>query len=62
MQTIWSVTYMERLAEHNPVRWQGRVLELTGNLLESEGPAGTVGEAVRGDSRPPPATYTGERS
>ena len=26
------------------MRWRGRVLELTGNLLESEGPAGSVGE------------------
>ncbi len=43
MQTIFPHLH-GRLAEHNPVRWQGRVLELTGNLLESEGPAGTVGE------------------
>ncbi len=32
------------LEERSSVRWQGRVLEVTGNLVESEGPAGTVGE------------------
>jgi flagellum-specific ATP synthase len=32
------------LETQSSVRWRGRVLELTGNLLESEGPAGTVGE------------------
>ena len=34
----------ERLEQRSPVRWQGRVLEVTGNLIESEGPAGAVGE------------------
>ena len=40
----------QRLEEHLPVRWQGRVLEITGNLIESEGPAGSIGEecALRG--------------
>ena len=28
------------------VRWQGRVTEVTGSLIESEGPAGSIGEAV----------------
>lgn len=34
----------EELAGSSTVRWRGRVLELTGNLLESEGPTGSVGE------------------
>lgn len=28
----------------SPVRWKGRVLEVTGNLIESDGPSGSVGE------------------
>ena len=34
----------QQLAQCTPVRWQGRVLEVTGNLIESEGPAGALGE------------------
>ena len=34
----------ERLEERTPVRWQGRVLQVTGNLIESEGPSGAIGE------------------
>ena len=33
-----------QLQEQKTVRWRGQVLELTGNLLESEGPAGMIGE------------------
>jgi flagellum-specific ATP synthase len=38
------------LSQCSPVRWQGNVLRVTGNLIESEGPFGSVGEAceVRG--------------
>ncbi len=32
------------LEQRSPLRWQGRVLEVTGNLIESEGPSGSVGE------------------
>ena len=36
---------LERQMEHRSlVRWEGRVLEVTGNLIESEGPAGSIGE------------------
>lgn len=33
-----------RLEERSAVRWQGRVSEVTGNLIESEGPSGSIGE------------------
>lgn len=32
------------LAQRSSLRWGGRVVEVTGNLIESEGPAGSVGE------------------
>ncbi len=32
------------LSRCSAVRWQGRVLEVTGNLIESEGPGGSIGE------------------
>ena len=32
------------LSRRTAVRWRGRVLEVTGNLIESEGPAGSIGE------------------
>ncbi len=32
------------LEQRSPVRWRGRVLQVTGNLIESEGPSGSVGE------------------
>lgn len=40
----------EQLAQCSPVRWRGRVLRVTGNLIESEGPYGPIGEEceVRG--------------
>jgi flagellum-specific ATP synthase len=34
-----------QLVHSSPVRWQGRVLRVTGNLIESEGPFGSIGEA-----------------
>ncbi len=40
---------LQQLEEHvnqcSPVRWQGRVNRVTGNLIESEGPFGCIGEA-----------------
>lgn len=33
------------LGRYSPIRWQGRVTRVTGNLVESEGPFGCVGEA-----------------
>lgn len=33
-----------RLRESHPVRWEGRLLELTGNLVVSEGPIASLGE------------------
>ena len=32
------------LEQRSPLRWQGRVVEVAGNLIESEGPCGSVGE------------------
>ena len=32
------------LAERAPIRWEGRVLKVTGNLVESAGPVGSIGE------------------
>ena len=49
----------QQLNERSLVRWQGRVLQVTGNLIESEGPAGSVGEScdIHGASG---ASYRGE--
>ena len=49
----------EQVEQTPMVRWEGRVLNVTGNLLESEGPAGGVGEAceILGSDG---ATYQGE--
>ncbi len=33
-----------RLGEQSLIQWEGRVLQVTGNLIESEGPAGSVGD------------------
>lgn len=44
-----SLEILRRVEEHleqcSPVRWQGRVTRVTGNLIESEGPFGSIGEA-----------------
>jgi flagellum-specific ATP synthase len=44
-----SLETLSQLALHlnhcSPVQWRGRVLRVTGNLIESEGPFGSVGEA-----------------
>ena len=41
-----ALNQLERhLEQGSPVRWQGHVLRVTGNLIESEGPFGSVGEA-----------------
>ena len=40
---------LQQLADHvsgcSPIRWKGRVSRVTGNLIESEGPFGCIGEA-----------------
>ena len=35
----------EQLSRRSPVRWRGRVARVIGNLIESEGPFGSVGDA-----------------
>jgi len=35
----------EQLSRRSPVRWRGRVTRVIGNLIESEGPFGSVGDA-----------------
>src|SRR5581483_7967464 len=44
---------LQQLEQHvnqcSPVRWQGRVNRVTGNLIESEGPFGCIGEACEID-------------
>jgi flagellum-specific ATP synthase len=35
----------QHLKQCSTVRWQGRVVRVTGNLIESEGPFGSIGEA-----------------
>jgi len=37
-------TYFSRLRQRSPLRWQGRVVEATGQTIESEGPPCSVGE------------------
>ncbi len=43
-------SYFDRLEQAGTLRWTGRVLQVTGNLIESEGPFCSVGEAceIRG--------------
>jgi flagellum-specific ATP synthase len=36
--------YFKRLDEFSTLRWEGRVIKSAGNLIESEGPYGSVGE------------------
>ncbi len=51
--------YARELDERSPVRWSGRVLEVTGNLIASAGPFCRIGEACEitgSDHR----RYTGE--
>jgi len=36
--------YFSRLGQRSPLRWQGRVVEATGQTIESEGPPCSVGE------------------
>ncbi len=38
-------SYFDRLEQAGTLRWTGRVLQVTGNLIESEGPFCSVGEA-----------------
>ncbi|MGA8531110.1 MAG: FliI/YscN family ATPase [Acidobacteriaceae bacterium] len=37
-------TYFSRLQQRSPIRWQGRVVEASGQTIESEGPPCSVGE------------------
>jgi flagellum-specific ATP synthase len=37
-------TYFSRLRQRSPLRWRGRVVEATGQTVESEGPPCSVGE------------------
>lgn len=43
MQTLFP-TLLHKVRQLPYVRWQGRVLEMTGNLIASEGPTGAVGD------------------
>ncbi len=36
--------YFSRLANCSPLRWQGKVTQVTGSLIESEGPVCSIGE------------------
>ena len=37
--------YLDRLNRGSTLRWRGRVLQVVGNLIESEGPFCSVGES-----------------
>lgn len=44
--SLGSLKALEELLDHcSPIRWQGRVRGVTGNLIESEGPFGSIGDA-----------------
>jgi flagellum-specific ATP synthase len=52
-------SYFKRLDEFSTLRWVGRVTKAVGNLIESEGPYGSVGEGcgiITADGK----TYVGE--
>jgi flagellum-specific ATP synthase len=52
-------SYFKRLDEFSTLRWVGRVTKAVGNLIESEGPYGSVGEGcgiITADGK----TYAGE--
>lgn len=56
--------YFERLASSSFVRWQGRLTQVTGQLVESEGPFCSVGELchiVNGAGRVFPGEVVGFR-
>lgn len=38
-------SYFDKLEQSSTLRWTGRVLQVAGNLIESEGPFCSVGEA-----------------
>ncbi len=44
-------SYFDKLAASGTLRWTGRVMQVTGNLIESEGPFCSVGEACEVQSR-----------
>ena len=52
-------SYFDKLAAAGTLRWTGRVLQVTGNLIESEGPFCSVGEACEVQSRSG-RSYSGE--
>ncbi len=57
-------SYFDKLQQTGTLRWTGRVLQVTGNLIESEGPFCSVGEAceVQGaDGRMYPGEIVGFR-
>ncbi len=58
MQELFAQLH-ERLEGRSPVRWEGRVLEVTGNLIESAGPSGAVGDECEIQGRAG-GTYRGE--
>ena len=37
--------FERHLSRRSTVRWQGKVTRVTGNLIESEGPFGSIGDA-----------------
>lgn len=45
MRTAALLHFDDYLRRYSPIRWQGRVIRVAGNLIESEGPFGSVGEA-----------------
>ncbi len=51
--------FEQQIQARSPIRWEGRVLQVTGNLVESQGPAASLGEAcdISGASG---NSYTGE--
>ena len=44
MSTALFTELHQLLDQRSAVRWLGRIVELTGSLIESEGPAGSIGE------------------
>ncbi len=56
-------SYFQKLESAGTLRWTGRVLQVTGNLIESEGPFCSVGEAceVQGNGRAYPGEIVGFR-
>jgi len=45
MKTLELAPYFDRLDRGSTLRWRGRVLQVVGNLIESEGPFCSIGES-----------------